>query len=293
MIKVLIAIILMLIMAPAYGAETESALPTVEVLPPSILDIMVAINRPKSDKPQSLTGKLLLGNVEGIMLKKEVSDFEIPPKENRTIVRFRLTQPPASIFSFALKLIDDEGKEILRTPTKRYSVVQTFADGKDGAFPEKYYTVFDGDDKVRAEAGLIYVKAPNGSPNEVCIRLDYDFDKGSRIVKIIPSLKLMVFQDQPNSAKIWVKGDSKNAALRLRFTDVSGQVFQQEYSKLDFSDWRCLEAKLTADGAEHWNGKNDGKVNFPLAWDTLLLLDPLSHKLKGSIYLSTIMMCYD
>ena len=284
----------MLIMLPAYGAETDTpALPTMEVLPPSILDIMVAINRPKSDKPQTLKGKLILGNVDGLMLKKEVSDFEIKPKEDRTIVRFRLTQPPAPIFAFALKLVDDEGKEILRSPTKRYSVVQTFADGNDGAIPEKYFAILDGDTKVRAEAGLTYAKAPKDSPNETCIRLDYDFDKGSRIVRIIPSLKLMVFPDQPSSAKIWVKGDSKKAAMRLRFTDISGQVFQQDYGKLDFSDWRCLEAKLTADGAEHWGGKNNGKINLPLAWDTLLLLDPLGHKLKGSIYLGTIMMCYD
>lgn len=303
--KVLIAIILLLFTVPVYGVEPDSsktepvakveisAVPSVEVLPPSILDVMVAINRLATDTDKALKGKLILGNVNGVMLKKEVSDFEMKPKEKRTIVRFRMTQPPASIFSFAMKLVDEQGKEILREPTRRYSVVQTFADGKDGAYPEKYSPVLDGDDKVRAEAQLTYARAPKGGPNEVCIRLDYNFDKGSRVVKLIPTLKLMVFADHPRSAKVWVKGNSSDAVMRLRFTDATGQVFQQDYGKLDFADWQCMEAKLTDDGAEHWDGKNDGKSSYPIAWDTLLLIDPLGQKMKGRVYLGTIMMCYD
>lgn len=303
--KALIAIILLLIAVPVYSTEPDTSkpqavakvvvtpIPSVEVLAPSILDIMVAINRHGSNTEKALKGKLLLGNVNGVMLKKEVSDFEIKPKEKRTIVHFRQSQPPAPMFSFAIKLTDEQGKEIMRTPTKRYSVVQTFADGKDGAYPEKYSAVLEGDKDVRAETKLTYAKAPQGSPNEVCIRLDYDFDKGSKVVRIIPTLKLMVFPDRPTSAKVWVKGNSSNAVMKLRFTDAAGQVFQQDFGRLDFSDWQCLEAKLTGDGAQHWSSKDDGKVSYPISWDTLVLLDPLEHKMKGSVYLGTMMMCYD
>ena len=63
---------------------------------------------------------------------------------------------------------------------------------------------------------------------------------------------------------------------------------------MNYSQWRCLEAKLTKDGAGHWGGKNDGEMRYPISWDTLFLLDNAGgRQQKGSVYLGPMMVCYD
>ena len=100
--------------------------------------------------------------------------------------------------------------------------------------------------------------------------------------------------ERPSSAWLWIKGDGQGGLARLRFQDSDGQVFQQDYGKLEFTDWRCLEAKMTGDGAGHWGGKNDGIVRYPISWDTVFLVDSAGGmKREGTVCLGTMMLVYD
>ncbi len=81
---------------------------------------------------------------------------------------------------------------------------------------------------------------------------------------------------------------------RLRLEDAGTETFQPDYGTLDFSDWRCLEADMTGSHCGHWGGKNTGRIEFPIKWDTLFLFDNASKReCKGTIYLGPVMLYYD
>lgn len=271
----------------------QSACPMVQVVPPANNELWFIINRPESEHETAFKGTIYVGNTGGLRLQTESCRFEIPLKENRTTARIKLTQSPQAIFSFSYRVLDENKKEILRARNKSCSVIETFADGKAGDEVHKYQVEPDGDAKVSASARFTYLKSPKGAPEKLCAKLDYEFGEGRRFVRISPRPMLPI-AEKPSKAFIWIKGDGQGGLARLRFQDSDGQVFQQDYGKLDFTDWRCLEAKMTADGAEHWGGKNDGVVRCPIEWDTIFLVDNAGgKKVKGTICLGSMMLCYD
>ncbi len=270
-----------------------AACPTVEVLPPGQGELAFAISQPASGEHIAFKGKLLIGNAEGIRLEDYSREVSLSPGSDRVICRFRTTQQLASIHSFACKLVSDGGADVVRVPTRRYTVVETFADGKIGEGVTEYALELDGDSKVPAKATLTYVKSPEGGPSGVCARLDYDFDQGWRFVRVSPRPMIKI-PEKPLYAKLWIKGDGNDGLARLRLTDSDGQTFQPDYGRLDFADWRCLTADLTCASAGHWGGRNDGIVRYPISWDTIFLLDNAGGRKKtGTVYLGPLMVCYD
>jgi len=270
-----------------------SAAPRVDVLPPTNRELVIAVRKPPSAKDKAFSGKLILGNSEGVRLIEESKTVEIRPGEDEAVLRFPVTQQPAPLHSFACKLVDSKGSDVVRVSARRYALVETFADGKVGDEIRKYAVELDGDAKVRAEAKLTYARAPGKAPSGICAKLDYDFDTGWRFVRISPQPAIKI-PDRPRSAKLWIKGDGSYNYARLRFTDSGGQTFQPDYRKLGFSNWICATARMTGESAGHWGGKNDGLIHYPISWDTLFLLDSAGgRQTKGTVYLGPVMLCYD
>lgn len=270
-----------------------SAVPRVEVLPPARGELAFAVMQPASGTKVSLDGRLMIGSTQGIRLEEQSRPVKLEPGDDRITVRFKLTHEPAPVFSFACKLVDASGADVVRVPTRRYTVVETFSDGKAGDDVTKYRLELDGDSKVPAQAKLVYVKSSAGAPSEVCARLDYEFDEGWRFVRVSPR-PMIPIPERPRWAKLWVMGDGKDGLSRLRVIDSDGQAFQPDYGRLNFSEWRCLTADMTCESAGHWGGKNDGVVRYPVSWDTLFLLDNAGgRRQNGTVYLGTLMLCYD
>ena len=264
-----------------------SGCPLVEVLPPAERELWFAINKPEPDKEEGeedepLEGAIYVGNTQGIRLDTESCKFAIPQGPDPNHGADQVTQDPAAIYSFAYRMLDKEKNEILRGRTRRYAVIGKFAEGKAGDEVRKYQVELDGDSKVTASAKLTYDASPPGAPEDICARLDYQFDTGWRFARISPRPTIKI-ADRPTGVKLWVKGDGSGGLARLRFVDSDGQVFQPDYGRLDFTGWKCLEAKLTGEGAGHWSGKNDGVVRYPISVDTLFLLDNVGgRKTKGT-----------
>jgi hypothetical protein len=289
-----------------------SACPRIEFLPPTKDELAFAIMQPKSGERIAFDGKLMIGSTDGINPIELSKDVSLKPTEDKFVVRFKITQKPAPVFSFSSKLVDDAGAVIVRNPTKRYSIVETFADGRVGDEITKYKLELDGDHNVPARARLCYAKSPSGDVpsdmpgldsliltdfpqviSDICAKLDYEFDKGWRFVRISPR-PMIPIHGRPLWAKLWVMGDKGNGLARLRLVDSDGQSFQPDYGRLSFSEWRCLTADMTCERAGHWGGKNDGVVRYPVSWDTIFLLDNMGgRKTKGTVYLGPLIVCYD
>lgn len=289
-----------------------SACPRIEFLPPTKDELAFAIMQPKSGERIAFDGKLMIGSTDGINPIELSKDVSLKPTEDKFVVRFKITQKPAPVFSFSSKLVDDTGAVIVRNPTKRYSIVETFADGRVGDEITKYKLELDGDHNVPARARLCYAKSPSGDVpsdmsgldsliltdfpqviSDICAKLDYEFDNGWRFVRISPR-PMIPIHGRPLWAKLWVMGDKGNGLARLRLVDSDGQSFQPDYGRLSFSGWRCLTADMTCERAGHWGGKNDGVVRYPVSWDTIFLLDNVGgRKTRGTIHLGPLIVCYD
>lgn len=288
-----------------------AACPRIDVLPPTKGELAFAIMQPSSGERIAFEGKLMIGSTDGLNLVEQSKEVSLKPVDDKLVVRFKTIQEPAPVFSFSFKLVDNTGADIIRTSTRRYSIVETFADGRVGDEITKYKLELDGDHNVPAKAKLSYAKSPSGNApkmlsnvdlvlpdfpqvvSDTCARLDYEFDEGWRFVRISPR-PMIPIQGRPIWAKLWVMGDNGDGLARLRLVDSDGQSFQPDYGRLSFTGWRCLTADMTCERAGHWGGKNDGVVRYPVSWDTIFLLDNAGgRKTKGTVYLGPLMVCYD
>ena len=265
-----------------------SACPKIEVLPPRHGAILVQV---RNGTGETLKGRLALEDVRGIELEAGPVGVTIPP-DDEAIAGFQIKTPPAGRFSLACRLTNDAGEDVVRMPAKRYQIVETFSEGQPGRTVDKYKLELDGDAKVPAKATLQYVECPDGGAQEVCAKLDWDFDAGWRFVRISPRPPVPI-EGRPRWARIWVRGHEGGGVARLRVVDSGGQSFQPNYGELDFADWRCLTAPMTGEAAGHWGGANDGVMRHPISWDTLFLLDNVGGaKKSGTVYIGPLMLVY-
>ena len=269
-----------------------SVCPAVEVLPPSGKEIPITVHRPLKGSKGAFIGKLVLGNPVGIRFEKESVPVRLAPDQDSVTIRARIANPSTE-FAFACNLMDGKGNEIVRMPARRYVVVETFANGTPGQNVFAYGVQTDGDAKVKAEAKLTYVTAPAGAPADVCAKLDYSFAPGWKYVRVFRD-GLVPIADRPKSVRMWVKGDGGNGVARLRMEDAGRETFQPDFGTLNFTEWRCIEADMTGAHAGHWGGKNDGKIDYPIKWETLFLLDNVGgRESKGTVYIGPAMLVYD
>lgn len=269
----------------------RSACPIIEVLPSTSKEVQIAVRRPAVGTRGRFTGKLVIGNCDGIQLERSEATVDLAPGENKAVIHFKAAQASAA-FSFACKLVDKKGNDIVRVPARRFVIVESFADGRPGETVMKYGVRAEGDAKVAGEGKLTFVKAPEGAPEDICARLDYSFGAGWKYLCVSQSARIPI-EGRPRCARMWIKGDGAGVA-RLRLEDAGKEIFQPDYGTLDFSEWRCLEADLTGAHCGHWGGKNTGRIEYPIKWETLFLLDNVGHReAKGTIYLGPVMLCYD
>ena len=149
-----------------------------------------------------------------------------------------------------------------------------------------FRAALDGDAKVPAKASLVVTNLPGEeSPFSRAFRLDYQFEKGWRFVRCVPSGTAAVkLEPRPAALGLWVQGDNSGNLLRLRVTDQEGQTFQPNGPALNWIGWRWVVFDLKdLRQAGHWGGPNDGVVHGALRLDCPLLLDGSSRPTAGSI----------
>jgi hypothetical protein len=78
----------------------------------------------------------------------------------------------------------------------------------------------------------------------------------------------------------------------LRVVDAAGQTWQATGDTIHWQGWRHVEMALTS-AAAHWGGANDGRIHFPVRWDSVFLLDNISRrKTAGEIYVTAPVVIY-
>ncbi len=268
-----------------------SVCPTVDVLPPMGNEIPIVVHRPIAGAKGAFEGKLMLGNPDGVQLEQDTFPVKLAKGEDSVTIHAKTSRKPTA-FAFGCNLVDSKDRVVVRMPAKRYAIVESFA-GKPGTSVFDYGVGLDGDANVKAEAKLTYTAAPKGGPDDACAKLDYSFDPGWKFVRIYKD-GLVPIEGHPRVAKIWVKGDGGSGVGRLRLEDAGGETFQPDFGTINFTDWRCIEADMSGANCGHWGGKNTGRMEYPIKWETMFLFDNVGgRQTKGTIYLGPMMLCYD
>jgi hypothetical protein len=161
--------------------------------------------------------------------------------------------------------------------------------------------VMDGDAKVTASVETLGSdKVPGPAPVEgESVGYKYHFEAGWRFFRV-PLQKEIPELSGPSGngvqLALWVHGDGKSCLARIRFKDASGQTFQSDGPKIDFTGWRVAKFSMQSSREHplaHWGGAKDGIIHYPITWDSIFLLDNISKEpVEGEIHISAPTLIY-
>lgn len=184
------------------------------------------------------------------------------------ILRFPMSARPVGTCRVGLRVEADGGALQLSVPARGYAPV-------DGAVLAACRIVPDGDPKVASEQSI--APAPGESPppevNAPVWKLRYRFADGWKFLRLaVERAELRPIAGRPQAIGVWLHGDGGQTSPRLRVVDAKGQTWQPSAETIDWKGWRYVEFELSP-STPHWGGANDGVLHYPLAWDSLFLLD--------------------
>lgn len=178
-----------------------------------------------------------------------------------------------------ISLHDAEGRELAACIVKNEFAVP-FAADQVRAFG-------DGAPGTKVEHRFADAAPPEGPPlpGMRCLRLNYRFNAGWSFLQLNSAGPIA-----GRELGLWLHGDGRGAQPRIRLRDKTGQVFQADGPKIDWTGWRYITFPLRRSEEvhmAHWGGANDGVMHGPLELDAFFLLDNISREpLEGELYLS-------
>ncbi len=170
-----------------------------------------------------------------------------------------------------VSLVDDQGRTAARTTPARYQQMNGFPT-QPGSTSELDEVLFV-DNAPRAPRPLTLASAEADAPAPVALDVAYQFDPGWRYLTVAPRRPLTI-PVEAQAAILWVRGNDSGDSLRCRFRDATGQTFQPDLGRLDWSGWRSFRIEFgSRSSTSHWGGADDGTPHLPLTWEALLLID--------------------
>eukprot|EP01113_Clastostelium_recurvatum_P034278 TRINITY_DN4630_c0_g1_i1.p1 TRINITY_DN4630_c0_g1~~TRINITY_DN4630_c0_g1_i1.p1 ORF type:complete len:984 (+),score=128.95 TRINITY_DN4630_c0_g1_i1:145-3096(+) len=157
--------------------------------------------------------------------------------------------------------------------------------------PDDYQVYVDGNNTIHGSASIASSLPPsptNDLPiSEHVLKIDFSWPAGWKFLRVYPqTTALRKIAGQPSSFGFWAFGIGSGANRAIRLLDSSGQVFQLLSPTPDrvAGVWQWQSFDLLAGSTIHWGGANDGKVHYPLSWDTVFLYDTLQQSCSGTVY---------
>lgn len=182
-------------------------------------------------------------------------------------------------------ILHDSGeRRLAAAPACAITPLPSLVGGPSGKREPALRAILDGDSKVDGSAVLEAMRLPAAAQSEPreALRLEYRFGKGWKFVRLAPRSSWPI-PGRPRALSLWVSGDGSGNMLRCRIRDTHGEVFQPEAGPVSWTGWRHVTLPLDAGGAGHWGGDENGRIDYPLAWDTLILIDGSSEVNSGEL----------
>jgi hypothetical protein len=201
----------------------------------------------------------------------------VPIGKGQEQARLRL---PLQTKLHQVSLLDDAGKVAAETTSARYQPMDGFPAGPDPS--TELDAILFVDNAPRSPHPLRLSAAGADAPAPLALDVAYHFDPGWRYLIVAPR-RPMTIPASATGAIVWVRGNESGDLLRCRFHDATGQTFQPDMARLDWSGWRPLRIEFRPHpGTSHWGGADDGTPHLPLTWEALLLVDSARRQQSGS-----------
>ncbi|HWU42321.1 MAG TPA: hypothetical protein VN132_02745, partial [Bdellovibrio sp.] len=189
----------------------------------------------------------------------------------------------------------DASYNVISTGTESYV---SFPQFKDAATIAANYTNNLLVQNTVMSTSAVTAPAMTGGPAHFYLNATYSFSGASGSMEQIYAAQNLN-QTIPSGVRFlrfWLKGDGTANAVSMRFVDNTGQAFQMNgMGTAANTDWRLVEIPL-----DDYNpffefssgGAGDGKIHFPIHWDSLLLIQSLTGACTGSVQISSPMYFY-
>ncbi len=198
---------------------------------------------------------------EGIVLAKTVHTLSLKQGEKEKIIRLPLKSTVNGEYKFAVWTSSCPDLFPLRT----MRLNDDFTKYDTESLNKAWGIHPDGDKNVKSEQKI-------ESTETGLVKITYKFDDGWKFVRLAPkNNELRKIEGKPKELGVRVEGDGSGNSVNLRFTDSTGQTFQVHGGRLTEKKSYFFTFPLDGVGAGHWGGKNDGKITYPIRFDSILI----------------------
>lgn len=256
----------------------------IQILSPLNEEIFISISNPLDS---CLKGEVYLQKPASEMKKI----FTLSEEKRTALFPFSFPQKKTSAFQIkaGIESLGNKSKGSFITTVKMYPVKTVGKNLKNDSLISCWKLVPDGDMNIGGKQVLEMGKER--------IYITYQFEKGWKFLHLTPKDTLIAkINGTPSSVGMWIYPDETECMLALRFKDITGQIFQVEYSRLknEINGWVYLFAPLDGSRGFSWGGAGDGKVHYPIIWQSILLIDGKKKYVPQSVmYIDTPMLIYE
>jgi len=201
-------------------------------------------------------------------------------------IRIPSSLPSSLGMSAEIALLDEKGRLVSKLFEGKQLHFLPVDSGTWKAVPE-------GDPKIAGSATVRVTDAPIAKGAKKALGIDYKLDQGWKYLCVRNDQKQKTdLPGKPVSLTMRIKGDGSGCALKLRLVDSTGQTHQIDGVDMYWTDAQYVTFDLTKI-AVSWGGKNDGRLHYPLRFDTVLLIDGKGKESKGYVEISDLVITYE
>ncbi|HXJ95547.1 MAG TPA: cellulase family glycosylhydrolase [Terriglobia bacterium] len=265
------------------------------LLPATASQLPVVIANPSGEPVQ---GWIAAHEVKGLALKTHLEPVDIKAGIKDAAVALPLEHRPDGEYTLGVSIVDGEGQPFCNLEPSRFVPIDDFSRYTPGSAPTGYSLAVEGaalsgENKVTADL-------PAGgppTPGLAAAELSFHLPAERSSVRLVPPALLAPIPgeatDEPKALGLWLYGDGSGVLPFIRFTDSTGQTFQDGGGPVNWKGWRYVLVHFAAAGSTHSGGANDGVIHYPIHWDSLFMLEnPLGRPVEGTVYLSGLTLIY-
>ncbi|MDR1964431.1 MAG: hypothetical protein LBQ50_11675 [Planctomycetaceae bacterium] len=240
-------------------------------------ELVVVVSNPGNEELSE--EKITIKQPSGIDLIETTRSLELKQNETGKTLIFPLKSMPKGEYKFSVSASSYSDLFPLRT----MKLVDDFSSKNTETLSASWGIHPDGDANVGSEQKI---EAVDGA-----VKITYKFDEGWKFIRLAPKGEIAKIEGKPKALGIRIDGDGSGSdgsgsdgsgndgsgndgsgnSVNIRYVDSKGQTFQVHGGRLKDAASYYFEFALDGSNASHWGGPNDGKITYPIRFDSIII----------------------